>query len=174
MVSNPKPTVNSANDEKLAYKWNNMYKEKLNAPASVNSPSDAIVASENDTVEDIHDIKKYGNGSFGNYVLVSYDYLAIYAHLNSAPSHLNIGQKINAEGYIGDTGNTGNSFGVHLHFGLVKNVPNNNYQNLVTNKYWVDPMEWGGSNWYAKPPFYNYYGLVSYAEVSSSTSTVSW
>ena len=73
-----------------------MYKEKLNAPASVNSPSDAIVASENDTVEDIHDIKKYGNGSFGNYVLVSYDYLAIYAHLNSAPSHLNIGQKINA------------------------------------------------------------------------------
>ena len=97
MVSNPKSTVNSANDAKLAYKWNNMYKEKLNAPASVNSPSDAIVASENGTVEDIHDIKKYGNGSFGNYVLVSYgDYLAIYAHLNSEPSHLNIGQKINA------------------------------------------------------------------------------
>lgn len=86
----------------------------------------------------------------GIYVLVSYgDYLAIYAHLNSAPSHLNIGQKINAGDYIGDTGNTGNSFGVHLHFGLAKNVPNNTYQNLVTNKYWADPMEWGGSNWWS-------------------------
>ncbi len=63
-------------------------------------------------------------GAYGNHVMVSHTingqaYTTVYAHLD----RLNVvkGQKVAKGGKIGTVGNTGNSFGNHLHFEVHKN-----------------------------------------------------
>lgn len=60
----------------------------------------------------------YGS-SPGNYVVIKHTngYYSYYMHLNR-PSSLTVGQTISAGGYVGGMGTTGNSTGVHLHFGI--------------------------------------------------------
>ncbi len=56
------------------------------------------------------------NGGYGNVVMIDHGngYATVYAHLNS----INVGvcQSVGAGQTIGSIGNTGNSFGAHLHF----------------------------------------------------------
>ena len=96
-----------------------------------------IVASADGIVKH----KQY-SGSYGNLILIAYgDYLVIYAHMENLSS-LKAGDKVKAGDVIGRTGKTEQSDGIHLHFGVAKNVPNNTYANLCSNKYWVDPEIW--------------------------------
>ena len=56
------------------------------------------------------------NGGYGNVIMIDHGngYATVYAHLNS----INVGvcQSVGAGQTIGSIGNTGNSFGAHLHF----------------------------------------------------------
>jgi murein DD-endopeptidase MepM/ murein hydrolase activator NlpD len=55
-------------------------------------------------------------GGFGNYVTVSHagGMATIYAHLSSVS--VGLGQQVGAGQAIGAVGNSGNSYGPHLHF----------------------------------------------------------
>lgn len=57
-------------------------------------------------------------GSFGMvvYVRMADDYVAIYPHLNSIDESLFIGKEVKEGEQVGIMGNTGFSFGVHLHY----------------------------------------------------------
>lgn len=88
-----------------------------------------------------HEADKDGNG-YGNYVAILHDnnYVTIYAHMVNV-SKLTIGNKIAKGTVLGYMGNTGNSFGGHLHFEVRKyNVTPNaeNLQNLNCFK-WLNP-----------------------------------
>ena len=96
-----------------------------------------IVASETGIVRE-----KVYSSSYGYVVTVSYgEYLALYAHMKEH-SNRSVNEQVKAGDQIGMTGNTGDSFGVHLHLGIGKNVPNNSYSNICSNKYWINPKEW--------------------------------
>jgi murein DD-endopeptidase MepM/ murein hydrolase activator NlpD len=58
--------------------------------------------------------------SFGNRIWIKNDvgYYAVYAHLKEINSNLVPGSKIKEGDYLGIMGNTGMSFGRHLHFEL--------------------------------------------------------
>ncbi len=57
-----------------------------------------------------------GNLSYGNFVKIKHDngYYTLYAHLKDV--YVKQGQRVNKNDKIGYMGNTGNSYGAHLHF----------------------------------------------------------
>jgi murein DD-endopeptidase MepM/ murein hydrolase activator NlpD len=58
-----------------------------------------------------------GNKGYGRYIKLSHPWgESLYAHLNSAT--VTVGQSVAAGQLLGSSGNTGNSTGPHLHFGL--------------------------------------------------------
>lgn len=60
--------------------------------------------------------KVSGNKGLGNYVVVKHDgFETLYAHMIS-PSHLNVGDYVEAGESLGFVGSTGRSTGPHLHF----------------------------------------------------------
>lgn len=60
----------------------------------------------------------FENGSYGNYVLLDHGngYQTLYGHMEYRSVHVNIGDSVNEGEVIGYMGNTGESFGAHLHF----------------------------------------------------------
>lgn len=81
---------------------------------------------------------------YGNYVIVSHSngYATLYAHLSSIS--VSLGQTVSKGQVIGKMGNTGNSYGAHLHFELRKysvdprNLPNNKLHD--TSQFtWINP-----------------------------------
>lgn len=64
-----------------------------------------------------------GNASYGNCVKIQHPngYFTLYAHLNRVNVYL--GQEVNEGQVIGSIGNTGNSYGAHLHW-EVRNTKN--------------------------------------------------
>ncbi|MBO5064769.1 MAG: peptidoglycan DD-metalloendopeptidase family protein [Clostridia bacterium] len=74
-------------------------------------------------------------GGYGNYVVVNHGdgVLTYYAHLSNIT--VSVGQSVKQGQVIGQAGNTGYSFGAHLHFGL------------MINGSWVNPLNYldGGS-----------------------------
>lgn len=82
------------------------------------------------------DVASWGyGGGYGNYVVVNHGdgVVTYYAHLSNIT--VTPGQKVKQGQVIGQAGNTGYSFGAHLHFGL------------MINGSWVDPLKYldGGS-----------------------------
>ncbi len=82
------------------------------------------------------DVASWGyGGGYGNYVVVNHGegVVTYYAHLSNIT--VSPGQKVQKGQVIGQAGNTGYSFGAHLHFGL------------MINGSWVDPLQYldGGS-----------------------------
>lgn len=71
---------------------------------------------------------------YGNYVRITGpDYVTIYAHLRSM--RVVDGDVVTRGEQIGESGNSGNSTGPHLHFGLkLVNMRNPAYRN------WIDPV----------------------------------
>lgn len=83
------------------------------------------------------DVASWGyGGGYGNYVVVNHGegVVTYYAHLSNIT--VSPGQRVQKGQVIGQAGNTGYSFGAHLHFGL------------MINGSWVDPLKYldGGSS----------------------------
>lgn len=83
------------------------------------------------------DVASWGyGGGYGNYVVVNHGegVVTYYAHLSNIT--VSPGQHVQKGQVIGQAGNTGYSFGAHLHFGL------------MINGSWVDPLKYldGGSS----------------------------
>jgi len=78
-------------------------------------------------------------GGFGNYVVLQHsingqNVKSLYAHMITGSSPLVVGEEIKVGDFIGLVGDTGNSYGAHLHFELhLDNVP-------------VDPFAWLTAN----------------------------
>ena len=64
------------------------------------------------------DCNNFENGSYGNYVFLDHGngYQTLYAHMAYGSVKCNGGDRIEAGQVIGYMGNTGESFGAHLHF----------------------------------------------------------
>lgn len=64
------------------------------------------------------DCNDFENGSYGNYVLLYHGngYQTLYGHMEYGSVHVNVGDSVNKGEVIGYMGNTGESFGAHLHF----------------------------------------------------------
>ncbi|MCM1308034.1 MAG: M23 family metallopeptidase, partial [Butyrivibrio sp.] len=87
-------------------------------------------------------IDREGMG-YGNYVMILHDsnYVTLYAHLEAV--YVREGQTVKRCDEIGLMGNTGNSFGAHLHFEVrrYKAAPAGNLHDV--NAYeWLDPTEY--------------------------------
>lgn len=94
------------------------FHEGIDFSGSTASPGAAIPAAGGGTIY----AKDYSSG-FGNYVIIyhgvygngGWRLYTLYAHMVN-PSVWNVGQAINWGDTVGYVGNTGNSFGAHLHF----------------------------------------------------------
>jgi murein DD-endopeptidase MepM/ murein hydrolase activator NlpD len=80
-----------------------------------------VVAARGGTIVSVtsscHPTSSFGcGGGFGNNVVISHDggMGSIYAHL--ADVRVGVGQSIGAGQSVGTVGNSGNSYGAHLHF----------------------------------------------------------
>lgn len=77
-----------------------------------------IIAVKAGTVE----VANWGyGGGYGNYVVINHGngVLTYYAHLSNIT--VSVGQSVGQGDVIGQAGNTGYSFGAHLHFGIMVN-----------------------------------------------------
>lgn len=86
-----------------------------------------VISVKSGTVE----VASWGyGGGYGNYVVVNHGngVLTYYAHLSNIT--VSVGQKVSQGTVIGQAGNTGYSFGAHLHFGL------------MINGSWVNPVNY--------------------------------
>ena len=72
------------------------------------------------------------NGGWGGYVLIKHadNYYSMYAHLSKL--HVTEGQTVTSGQIIGAMGNTGRSYGTHLHFSVYRNEPfRNSFNPLI-------------------------------------------
>ncbi len=79
-------------------------------------------------------IRSYYSSSYGNVVFISHNingkvYTTVYAHLSSRA--VSSGQKVNQGQFIGYMGNTGQSYGQHLHFEIHAGPWNGSKSNAV-------------------------------------------
>lgn len=91
-----------------------------------NSTLDYIIAHTDGTVvavrKNCNATYKTG-GSYGNYVKIKHSngYYTLYAHLKYGSVTVNTGDRVSKGQVIGYMGNTGHSFGAHLHFEVRNN-----------------------------------------------------
>lgn len=99
-----------------------MYKEGVHKGIDVvgkNYTCDYIRAHSKGVVIGVrNNCNDFENGSYGNYVLLDHGngYQTLYGHMEYGSVHVNIGDSVNEGEVIGYMGNTGESFGAHLHF----------------------------------------------------------
>lgn len=99
-----------------------MYKEGVHKGIDVvgkNYTCDYIRAHSKGVVIGVrNNCNDFENGSYGNYVLLDHGngYQTLYGHMKYGSVHVNIGNSVNEGEVIGYMGNTGESFGAHLHF----------------------------------------------------------
>jgi murein DD-endopeptidase MepM/ murein hydrolase activator NlpD len=98
----------------------------LAAPCGTN-----VVASADGTVIYVHeDSRNCTSCGYGNHVIIEHKngYRSVYGHLTSIS--VKMGQKLNSGEKVGTVGNTGHSYGCHLHF------------EIRSNEEFVDPMNY--------------------------------
>lgn len=83
-------------------------------------------------------VSAYYNGGYGNYILINHGQNAEGVQITSAYGHLSkfnvaSNQKVYQGDVIGYVGNTGNSFGAHLHFEVMENGRKVNPNKYVGN-----------------------------------------
>jgi len=92
-----------------------------------------VLASADGIVEDITS----SSTGYGNRIILRHanSYRTLYGHLNSF-TNINIGDNISGGSVIGYSGNSGNSSGPHLHFGVYRSIFTIDEQNVT------DPFGW--------------------------------
>ena len=97
--------------------------------------TDTVLAHSSGTVIDVKVGEKNNKGSkgmksYGNYVQIRHSngYTTFYAHLDKV--YVKKGQKVKEKQEIGYMGNTGNSYGAHLHFEVRKDEK---YKNTINS-----------------------------------------
>ncbi len=81
---------------------------------------DGVIAHSSGTVVEVvtnqkNNIGSSGTESYGNYVKIKHEnYFTLYAHLDTV--YVKKGQVVKCGQLLGKMGNTGNSYGAHLHF----------------------------------------------------------
>jgi hypothetical protein len=89
-----------------------------------------------------YQLQRTDNGGYGVYVILKHanGYFTLYGHLQtgSIPSNWNVGES--APAVIGRVGNTGNSWGGHLHFGVYYDANGNGQPDIEAEA--VDPFGW--------------------------------
>lgn len=85
-------------------------------------------------------VAKFDKGGYGNYVVIEHNgWCSLYAHLTSFK--VEVGQKVLRYETTSEMGNTGNSFGEHVHF-EIRDVPYAKFWDRYDNGEWkhcVDP-----------------------------------
>jgi len=138
-----KPTQGVVSDIYGCPPWSSSWRDRhdgvdISAPAGT-----PIVATATGIVAE----KTY-NSIFGNHVIIKHTvsgtvFYSLYAHMES-PGSVSAGQIVNAGQQVGVVGNTGNSFGAHLHFMLISDEYSNYgpYCAYSSTKCF-DPIEYG-------------------------------
>ncbi|MHC1731377.1 MAG: M23 family metallopeptidase [Bacteroidales bacterium] len=102
-----------------------------------------IVAAADGTVVSMRE----QNNGYGNHIIIQHsNYYTLYAHLDSFDSQLTAQNPIlsvTAGTIIGFSGNTGNSTGPHLHFGIYRGVFDQNVGIIEMSS--TDPFGWRGN-----------------------------
>ena len=102
---------------------------------------DSIVAHSDGTVVGVvnncnRNTSKTGERIYGNYVKIKHDngMYTLYAHMVCGSIKVNVGDRVSKGQILGSMGNTGYSFGAHLHFEVrVLSSSNGTYSYKVTN-----------------------------------------
>ncbi|MEH6422103.1 M23 family metallopeptidase, partial [Pseudomonas sp. CGJS7] len=97
--------------------WKGNTRERHSPPLAIdlsraNGAGDKVVAAAKGKVTKVRDV---GNRSYGKYVVIDHGsgWTTLYAHLNSFS--VAVGDRVALGQGIGTVGNTGTSFGAHLH-----------------------------------------------------------
>lgn len=85
------------------------------------------------------------HSAYGNHVMITHNVngqvlTTVYAHMHSAP-YVSVGQQVSRGTQLGTMGNTGNSFGAHLHFEVYEGYYNYPYA-VNPRKYVSFPSSW--------------------------------
>ncbi|MBF0706691.1 peptidoglycan DD-metalloendopeptidase family protein (plasmid) [Alkalihalobacillus hwajinpoensis] len=88
-----------------------------------------VVASAAGTVSRSYYSTSYGNVVFITHYINGQQYTTVYAHMRDRT--VSTGQSVSQGQQVGNQGNTGNSFGQHLHFELHKGAWNSSKSNAV-------------------------------------------
>jgi len=96
----------------LAGKASNHTGIDLAAPCGTN----VVAAADGTVIHLVHDSRNCKSCGYGNYVIIEHKngYRTVYGHLTSIS--VKTGQKLNSGEKVGTVGNTGHSYGCHLHF----------------------------------------------------------
>lgn len=125
-----------------------------------------IIASYDGVIDEVVNTYKGTTSSpnYGNYVIIKHNingtiYYSYYAHMapNSIPSTIKVGNSIAAGTVVGKMGQTGYSFGIHLHFEVRKNSKSPRASTAIDPLKLIDPN--------------NPYPQKSNGNVSGSTSS---
>ena len=85
------------------------------------------------------------HGAYGNHVMITHNVngkiiTTVYAHMHTAP-YVSVGQTVSAGQQLGTMGNSGNSFGAHLHFEMYNGAYN--YPNAINPRQYISfPSRW--------------------------------
>lgn len=96
----------------LAGKTSNHTGIDLAAPCGTN----VVAAADGTVIHLVEDSRNCSSCGYGNYVIIEHKngYRTVYGHLTSIS--VKMGQKLNSGEKVGTVGNTGHSYGCHLHF----------------------------------------------------------
>lgn len=108
--------------------------------ANYGDTSTPVYAAQAGTV-----IRAGWHSAYGNYVMITHNVngqvlTTVYAHMHSAP-YVSVGQQVSRGTQLGTMGDTGNSFGAHLHFEVYEGYYNYPYA-VNPRKYVSFPSSW--------------------------------
>ncbi len=108
--------------------------------ANYGDTSTPVYAAQAGTV-----IRAGWHSAYGNHVMITHNVngqvlTTVYAHMYSAP-YVSVGQQVSRGTQLGTMGNTGNSFGAHLHFEIYEGYYNYPYA-VNPRKYVSFPSSW--------------------------------
>ena len=108
--------------------------------ANYGDTSTPVYAAQAGTV-----IRAGWHSAYGNHVMITHNVngrvlTTVYAHMHSAP-YVSVGQQVSRGTQLGTMGNTGNSFGAHLHFEIYEGYYN--YPYAVNPRNYISfPSSW--------------------------------